>query len=194
MAAGLRDKETLRRRLAPHREGWGGIPRQVAPEPAGPGEESVWDYPRPPKVREARGEVVAVVAGREIARSRRALEVIETAGAPVPYLPPDDVDFSVLEETGARSLCEWKGEALYYDIVAGDERRRQAAFSYPDPLDDLGRGYSRIAGWISFYPAKLDAAWIGDRPVTPQPGGVYAGWVTGDIKGPIKGAPGTQHW
>ena len=105
----------------------------------------------------------------------------------------------MLAETDAVSVCEWKGAAVYYDAVhrdsaSGARRAEQAAFSYPDPLDDLGRGYARIAGWFGFYPGRVEACYVGEERVRPQPGGLYAGWVTKDIKGPVKGAPGTGHW
>lgn len=182
------------RRLAPHRESWGPRPASVTPEPAGPGEESVWDYPRPPEVRDAPARARVLFAGETLADSTRALRIVETAGAPVYYFPPEDVARHMLEETGALSVCEWKGAAFYYDAVAGERRSRDAAFSYPDPLDDLGCGFDRIAGWFGFYPGRVDACYVGEETAAPQPGEVYAGWVTPDIKGPIKGAPGTQGW
>ncbi len=119
--------------------------------------------------------------------------VVETAGAPVPYFPPDDVQVEWLAATGHVTICEWKGAAVHFDLVAPSNRITHAAFSYPDPLDDLGQGYGRIAGYFGFYPGKL-ACIVDDEPVSPQPGDVYAGWVTSRIKGPIKGGPGTQGW
>ena len=194
MTPDLPDKKALLRRVAAHRDKWGPRPADVAPEPAGPGEESVWDYPRPPEVRAAPAFARVVFAGKDIAASERALRIVETAGAPVYYFPPTDVDETVLKATDEISICEWKGAAVYYDIVANDRRVKNAAFAYPDPLDDLGQGYARIAGWCGFYPGRVDACYVGDEKVDPQPGEVYAGWVTSRIKGPIKGAPGTGHW
>ncbi|MEM8770279.1 MAG: DUF427 domain-containing protein [Pseudomonadota bacterium] len=180
--------------MKPHRDKWGPLPADVTPEPAGPDEESVWDYPRPPAVRDAPAPARVVFDGREIAASRRALRIVETAGAPVYYFPPENVDVSVLRETNDISVCEWKGAAAYFDLVSGKKVSKHAAFAYPDPLDDLGEGYARIAGWYGFYPARVDACYVGDEKVHPQSGNVYAGWVTSKIKGPIKGAPGTGHW
>lgn len=187
-------KESLLRRCAPARDKWGPRPPEITPEPAGPGEESVWDYPRPPQVRAAKARARVVFAGETLADSIRALRVVETAGAPVYYFPPQDVALDRLAETGAVSVCEWKGAAVYYDAVSGGDRAAQAAFSYPDPLDDLGCGFSRIAGWFGFYPGRVEACYVGEERVEPQPGGLYAGWVTKDIKGPVKGAPGTGRW
>ncbi len=166
----------------------------VVPEPVGPGEESVWDYPRPPVIEAVRDPVRVVFAGQEIAASTRAVRVLETAGAPVYYLPPEDVRMEHLKVRDGFSLCEWKGAAIYYDVLLDGQRADQAAFSYPDPLDDLAEGYAEIAGWIGFYPGRVDTCFVGEEKVTPQPGGVYAGWITKAIKGPIKGTPGTEGW
>jgi len=190
----LPSKESLLRRLAPARDKWGPRPAAAVPEPAGPGEESVWDYPRPPALRDAPARATVVFAGETLADSDRALRVVETAGAPVYYFPPEDVALDRLRETDLVSVCEWKGAAVYFDVVCGDRRAPRAAFSYPDPLDDLGRGFSRIAGWFGFYPGRVDACYVGGERVSPQPGSVYAGWMTRAVKGPVKGAPGTEHW
>ncbi len=190
----LPDKNQLLRDVVPYRGKWGPRPADVTPEPAEPGEESVWDYPRPPEVRPALAPARVVFDGRDLASSTRALRVVETAGAPVYYFPPEDVDETMLEAGADISVCEWKGAAVYYHAVSGDKRSENAAFAYPDPLDDLGCGFSRIAGWYGFYPGRVDACSVGDEAVSPQPGAIYAGWVTSSIKGPIKGAPGTGHW
>lgn len=135
-----------------------------------------------------------VFAGQTVAQTDRGLRVCETAGAPVYYFPPDSVRDGVLRPTPGGSLCEWKGAAVYYDLVVGAQVSAEAAFAYPDPFDDLGMGYDRIAGWIAFYANRVDSAWLGDEQVRPQPSGFYAGWVTDRIKGPIKGEPGTGGW
>ncbi|MGX6648168.1 DUF427 domain-containing protein [Maricaulaceae bacterium MS644] len=184
----------LLKRLAPHRDGWGPRPPEVTPEPVGVGEESVWDYPRPPVLRPAPGRVMVRHRGVTIADTTGALEMCETASAAVPYIPPADVAMDHLKRAAGTSLCEWKGEAIYFDVIAGGSTAQRAAFAYPHPLDDLDLGYSRIAGWIAFHPAVVDEAWIDGMRAAPQPGGLYAGWVTPRIKGPVKGAPGTGHW
>ncbi|MEM9233926.1 MAG: DUF427 domain-containing protein [Pseudomonadota bacterium] len=194
----LPSKDLLLRELAPHRTKWSQTAKPQ-PEPATLGEESVWDYPRPPEIRPVdfgEGALPCRVefAGQVIAQSRRVLRVCETAGAPVYYFPPEDIVEQVLQETEDLSYCEWKGAAVYYDLELNGKRAAHAAFAYPDPLDDLGVGFERIAGWVGFYCALTDGCYVGEERVVPQPGNVYAGWVTHHIKGPIKGGHGTGHW
>ena len=170
-------------------------PRGVTPEPVGAGEESVWDFPRPPAVEDVAEPLRVVFAGRVVAATTAGRRVVETAGAPVYLFPPADVATECLEPVpDAWSVCEWKGVASYFDLVVGARRSAAAAFTYADPFDDLGRGYGRIAGWFAFYADRADAAFVGDAPVRPQPGGFYAGWVTPRLRGPIKGAPGSEGW
>ena len=190
----LPSKKELLTRVAADRLKWAPRPTDVVPEPVGPGEESVWDYPRPPVIDAVVEPVRAQFADRVIASSTKAVRVLETAGAPTYYIAPDDVRLDVLRDREGFSICEWKGAAIYYDVHVGGQLAEQAAFSYPDPLDDLVEGYASLAGWIGFYPGRVDACIVGEERVTPQPGGIYAGWITEAIKGPIKGAPGTEHW
>lgn len=190
----LPDKQGLLRQAAPRRGFWGPRPAHVRREQVGPGEESVWDYPRPPVIRPAGGRIRIDFAGETVAESDRAVKVCETAGAPVYYLPPDDVRTERLVPVDGVSVCEWKGAAVYFDLAVGERRSPQAAFSYPDPFDDLDEGYSAIAGWIGFYAGRVDAAWVGAEQARPQPGGLYAGWITDKIKGPVKGGPGSEGW
>ena len=190
----LPTKEKLLRDAQPHRRKWGPRPAEVMPQAVGAHDESVWDYPRPPEIRDAPAPARVIFDGKVAAASSQALRVVETAGAPVYYFPPTDVDENLLRATQTISVCEWKGAAVHYDLVSGTRCAEQAAFVYHDPLDDLGCGFFKIAGWYGFYPARVDACYVGDEKVTPQPGAVYAGWVTKNIKGPIKGEPGTQHW
>lgn len=156
----------------------------------GPGQESVWDYPRPPRLEPVARPVRVEHGGETIAESGRAMRICETASAPTYYIARDDVSMSLLERVSRRSHCEWKGEAAYFDVVVGDRRAAAAAWCYPKPYDD----FAAIAGWISFMPQHVDACWVGDDRVVPQPGGFYGGWVTPELTGPIKGAPGTGHW
>ncbi|WP_428482927.1 DUF427 domain-containing protein [Pyruvatibacter mobilis] len=190
----LPDKDWLLAQVGPSRAAWDRSQRPARIEPAGPGDESVWDYPRPPELRPAPDRARVVHGGCEVAASDRALRMVETAGAPVYLFPPDDVRMDLLQANDHVTACEWKGAAVHFDLVMPDLRVRDAAFAYPDPLDDLGQGYGRIAGWIASYPSRVDACFVGDEQVRPQPGGYYAGWVTDAIKGPIKGDPGTEGW
>lgn len=195
MPPALPDHARLLREVQAARGKWPEPPPPgVVAQTPGPGQESVWDYPRPPLVRPCPVPVRIVFAGATIAQSRRALEVCETAGAPVPYILPADVDEDRLRPAAGLSICEWKGAAVYFDLEAAGRVSRRAAFAYPEPLDDLGCGFQAIAGWYGFYPGRVDEAWFGTELASPQPGGVYAGWVTARLAGPIKGEPGTGHW
>ncbi|MEM9810090.1 MAG: DUF427 domain-containing protein [Pseudomonadota bacterium] len=192
--AKLPDDPIFRARLTAHRQAWDNAPRPSSIETPGPGQESVWDYPRPPEVREAEAPLKVVIGGQVIAETSRGLKVVETAGAPVYHFPPDDVHTEFLHAVPGTSFCEWKGEASYFDVIVNGETRAKAAYCYPDPLDDLGQGFDRIAGAFVFYASLVDEAWVGDERARPQPGGYYAGWVTSRITGPIKGAPGSEGW
>ncbi|HSL33935.1 MAG TPA: DUF427 domain-containing protein [Candidatus Limnocylindrales bacterium] len=156
----------------------------------GPGQESVWDYPRPPRVAPDDRNVRVVFNGVTVAESSRAIRVLETAGAPVWYVPPDDVRTDLLEPIDSRTVCEWKGDASYFDLRVGDRVARSAAWTYPRPRP----GYESIAGYVAFYAGRVDAAFVGDERATPQPGDFYGGWITSDVVGPFKGEPGTGGW
>lgn len=163
-------------------------PERIEP---GPGQESVWDYPRPPRIEPCLRLVTIKFASLEIARSDRALRVLETAGAPTIYIPSSDIRPGSLRPAGGRgSWCEWKGAAKYFDLVAGGRESPQAAWTYPQPTP----AFSELADHFSFYPARTDGCYLDDERVEPQPGGFYGGWVTADIVGPIKGEPGSLHW
>lgn len=161
---------------------------QVRPDfaqSAGPGQESVWDFPRPPRI-EPVSEPVRVYAGdRLVAQTLRCQRVLETAGAPTYYLPPEDVNVQLLEREGEASLCEWKGVACLF-TVAGHQG---AGWCYERTFPE----FASIRGWLAFYPTLLDC-YVGDEQVTAQPGGYYGGWVRGNLTGPIKGEPGSSAW
>lgn len=190
----LPDKERLLRLAKNHRGGWNPAFRPATARAPGPGEESVWDFPRPPRVEDVRQPLAVVFAGRTIARTTRGKRVLETAGAPVYHFPPEDVATETLVPLEKATVCEWKGAAVYFDVVVGDRRAREAAYCYPDPFDDLPENYRQIAGWYAFYANRVDAAYVGDERASPQPGGYYSGWVTSTLVGPIKGEPGTEGW
>ncbi len=188
-------KAELKAVVGRHRAGMRQRPPAVAREPVGPGEESVWDFPRPPAVQRVAAPLRVEFAGRVVAATRSGRRIVETAGAPVYVFPPADVATELLEPRDeAWSVCEWKGVARYFDLVAVGRRSKSAAFTYPDPLDDLGEDYPAIAGWFAFYAGRVDAAFVGEERVAPQPGGFYAGWVTANLRGPIKGVPGSEGW
>jgi uncharacterized protein (DUF427 family) len=160
------------------------------PEPTAPGEESVWDYPRPPALEPVAERVRVVFEGTPLADSTRALRVLETSHPPVYYLPRDDVDMERLRPAPGSSYCEWKGDARYFDVVGKERVAERVAWSYESPV----ARFAPLAGYIAFYAGPMDACFVGDEVATPQPGGFYGGWVTSRIKGPIKGTPGSWGW
>jgi uncharacterized protein (DUF427 family) len=162
--------------------------RPVRIEP-GPGQESVWDYPRPPRIEPCRRRVRVVLGGVVVADSSRALRVLETASPPTLYVPMQDVRGECLVPAAGGSWCEWKGRAAYFDVVAGDELAERAAWTYPEPSPP----FAPLTGYVSFYPAHL-ACYLDDERARPQPGGFYGGWLTDDIVGPVKGGPGSLFW
>ena len=166
------------------------LPPGVVPVVPGPGQESVWDYPRPPRVEPVSQRIRVVVGRRVLADTLAAKRVLETAGAPVYYIPPVDVDVTLLTPTSRTSTCEWKGIAGYFDFDDGDRHIPAIAWTYRDPRP----GFEAIRGHLAFYAAKVDEARVGDERATPQPGGFYGGWVTRAITGPIKGEPGSEGW
>jgi uncharacterized protein (DUF427 family) len=152
----------------------------------GPGQESVWDYPRPPRLEDVDKKVKVVFGGVTLAYTARAKRVLETSHPPVYYVPPEDIRMEYLEPSGASSYCEWKGRASYYDVVT-EER---AAWFYPDPAPP----FASLEDYVAFYPSKMDACWVGGEKVEAQEGDFYGGWITPEIVGPFKGAPGTWGW
>jgi uncharacterized protein (DUF427 family) len=152
--------------------------------------ESVWDYPRPPRVEPSARRARVVFAERDVADSAGALRVLETSQPPAIYIPGDDVALELLEPSARHTFCEWKGVASYYDIVVGERRAADAAWHYPEPTPP----YAELAGHIAFYPARVDGCFLDDERVATNEGDFYGGWITRDIAGPFKGAPGTEGW
>jgi uncharacterized protein (DUF427 family) len=152
--------------------------------------ENVWDYPRPPALVPCARRVRVELEGVTIAESTRALRVLETSHPPTIYLPETDVAADVLRPAGHTSVCEWKGRAAYYDLVVGDRTVRRGAWCYPAPT----AAFAALAGHISFYPGRVDAAWLDDERVRAQPGGFYGGWITSDLNGPFKGGVDSRRW
>jgi uncharacterized protein (DUF427 family) len=158
-------------------------------EPA-PGQESVWDYPRPPRLEDSDKRIKVVFGGVTLAYTTRAKRVLETSHPPVYYIPPQDVRMEHLTLAEGRSFCEWKGVARYYDIETDERRGVRAAWFYPDPVP----AYARIQDHVAFYPSLMDACWVDGEKVEAQEGDFYGGWISSDIVGPFKGAPGTRGW
>jgi uncharacterized protein (DUF427 family) len=153
--------------------------------------ERVWDYPRPPAVRPCHRRVRIELGGEVIADSTDALRVLETSHPPTIYLPPADVRGDLLSESRARSTwCEFKGAARYLDATVDGRTVRAVAWTFAEPT----AGYEAIRDHVSFYPGRVDAAWMGDERVHAQEGDFYGGWITSDLVGPFKGAAGTLGW
>ena len=151
--------------------------------------EDVWAYPRPPALQPVPAEIRILFAGRLIASTRAAFRVLETSHPPVYYLPPDAFTCDLLPAPGG-SFCEWKGLARYWTVQVGSRRAEAVAWSYPEPTP----GFVAIRDHLAVYAGPMDACFIGEEQVTPQPGGFYGGWITSNLKGPFKGAPGSMGW
>ncbi len=165
------------------------IRRPARVEPA-PGQESVWDYPRPPRIEAVTARLRVVLGGETIADTVRAFRVLETSHPPNYYLPLADVVPGALTRVEGSSFCEWKGHAHYYDVRGGDATATRAAWGYDVPSP----AYADLAGTVAFYAGPMDACLVDDEEVEPQPGGFYGGWITRSVVGPFKGAPGTSGW
>jgi uncharacterized protein (DUF427 family) len=154
----------------------------------GPGQESVWDYPRPP-AQVPEGRLIEVYhAGDLVALSSSTYRVLETAHPPSFYIPPKDVNRELLSSAPGSSVCEWKGAAQYWRL-SSDPNQGVVGWSYPDPTS----AFKSIRDYVSFYPAAL-ACYVSGERVRAQPGKFYGGWVTTEIVGPFKGDPGTGNW
>ncbi|MGI9525466.1 MAG: DUF427 domain-containing protein [Hyphomicrobiaceae bacterium] len=152
--------------------------------------ENVWNYPRPPSIEPVSENITVRFAGTTIADTDVAFRVLETSHAPTYYLPRQDILPDALMPSGRRTLCEWKGQAIYYDVTSNGKVAAAAAWTYTSPVE----GFQTIAGYIAFYAEQMDACYVGDERVEPQPGTFYGGWVTPNLVGSIKGAAGTMHW
>jgi uncharacterized protein (DUF427 family) len=162
-------------------------PTRISP---GPGQESVWDYPRPPRLEPTLKRLRVVFHGETIADTRRGYRVLETSHPPVYYLPREDLRWECLVPEDGSSFCEWKGRARYFGVRVGDQSVTQAAWSYENP----SAAFEPIRGYVAFYAGKMEACFVDDELVTPQPGGFYGGWITTDVVGPFKGGPGSWGW
>ncbi len=156
----------------------------------GPGQVSVWDFPRSPRVEPVPLRVRVEFSGLLIVDTTAALRVCETASPPAYYIPPVDIAPGCLEPNDRTSLCEWKGVAHYWTVSADGRRAKAAAWSYPAP----DPGYEAVKDYVAFYAQRMDACWVGEHRVKPQPGLYYGGWITPELVGPFKSAPGTQAW
>jgi uncharacterized protein (DUF427 family) len=160
-------------------------------DPVAPGQESVWAYPRPPRLEATPRRLRIVHRGVTLVDTVRGLRTLETSHPPTYYLPPADIDMALLRRSTQRgSFCEWKGDAVYWDVVIAGTTLAGVGWSYPCPT----AGFVALADHIAFYAAPFDAVMVDDERVRPQPGGFYGGWITADLAGPFKGVPGSQFW
>lgn len=161
-----------------------------ARDPVAPGQESVWDYPRPPRIERVPRRVRIELGGEVIVDTTDVVRVLETSHPPVYYVPIADFVPGALTPGVGSSFCEYKGAAGYLDVRGGDQLREGAAWTYPDP----SRGYRDLVGRVAVYARAMDRCLVDDEVVTPQPGGFYGGWITADVAGPFKGVPGSSGW
>jgi uncharacterized protein (DUF427 family) len=178
----------MHRRRGPLRRA--GLVSRPHPIPAGPGQESVWDYPRPPRLELSTSAIQVVLGGEVIVETNQSFRVLETASPPTYYLNPADFVAGVVQPAAGESWCEWKGQASYVDLVAGGTVARRAAWRYLQP----NPSYAALAGWLAIYPSRVDRCTVDGEEVRPQDGDFYGGWITSNVVGPFKGEAGTLGW
>lgn len=162
-------------------------PQPISP---GPGQESVWDYPRPPALVDSPKRIQIVFNGQTIVDSDRTKRVLETSHPPVYYIPPTDIAMEYLKAAPGTSFCEWKGRALYYTLTVAERVAERVAWYYPTPTER----FQDIANYVAFYPSRMDACYVDQEQAQAQVGDFYGGWITSDIVGPFKGDAGTWGW
>lgn len=163
------------------------FPQRIEP---GPGQESVWDYPRPPRLERSSALIRIEFGGREIASTTAAWRVLETSQPPAFYLPRCDISSDALQEAEGQSFCEWKGVASYLNIVTGSAVSPSAAWYYPNPNPE----FAAIKDHVAFYPRRVDSCWVDEERVEQNDGDFYGGWITSHVVGPFKGGAGTRGW
>nr|WP_253276451.1 DUF427 domain-containing protein [Synechococcus sp. PCC 6312] len=158
--------------------------------PPGPGQESVWDYPRPPRLEAAHHCLLVIFNGATIAETQAGYRVLETSHPPVYYFPPQDVKEVYLRPVHKQTYCEWKSWGSYCDVVVGEKSAPQACWFYAQTTP----AFAPIQNYLAFYAGPMDGCYVNGELVTPQPGQFYGGWITKQILGPFKGEPGTWGW
>jgi len=155
-----------------------------------PGQESVWDYPRPPRLEPVHKRIQIVFNGVTIVDTTGAMRVLETSHPPTYYMPPEDIQQQYLIPSSRSTFCEWKGQGSYYSVQVGEKTAIDVAWYYSDPTPD----FSTMQNYVAFYAAPMDACYVDGEKVIPQPGQFYGGWITSDVVGPFKGEPGSWGW
>lgn len=166
------------------------MPANITPEKPQANQESVWDYPRPPRVEKTGKTLKIIFNGEVIAETKDAYRVLETSHPPAYYIPQKDIRMEYLQETSRSTFCEFKGMASYWTVQVGDKIAPNASWGYKNPT----AGYEAITDHICFYASKMDACYVDDELVKAQEGDFYGGWITSDIVGPFKGGAGTWGW
>jgi uncharacterized protein (DUF427 family) len=162
-------------------------PESIPPQP---GQESVWDYPRPPRLEPVEKRIQIVFNGVTIADTQRAMRVLETSHPPTYYLPPEDLAQQYLIPSARSTFCEWKGSGSYYSLKVGEKAAIEVAWYYENPTPN----FIAIKNYVAFYADPMDACYVNGEKVTPQPGQFYGGWITSDVVGPFKGEAGSWGW
>jgi uncharacterized protein (DUF427 family) len=152
--------------------------------------ESVWDYPRPPRLEACNRHLQVIYAGQVIAETQRGYRVLETSHPPTYYFPPEDVNREFIVPSTLHTYCEFKGQASYFTLDVKGQISENAAWYYPHPSPE----FIAIRNYLAFYPSRVDACFVDGEKVQAQPGDYYGGWITSEIQGPFKGAPETRHW
>jgi uncharacterized protein (DUF427 family) len=160
------------------------------PDASRPGQESVWDYPRPAIAEPVSSRIRILHQGATVADTNRAVRTLETSHPPSYYIPPSDIAPGRVRRAGGGSFCEWKGQATYWDVVIGDLVLPRVAWSYANPTP----AFERLRDHLAFYAAPFDHCSVDGETVVPQAGGFYGGWITSRVSGPFKGVPGSQGW
>ena len=162
----------------------------VVPDPAMPGQESVWAYPRPAVAQSADHHLKIVHRGVILAETRRGVRTLETSHPPNYYFPRDDIAMDCLSASSRSSVCEWKGRATYFHVAIAGDMLADVGWSYPVPTED----FRMLKDHVAFYAGPFEFCFVDDEKVVPQPGSFYGGWITSRVAGPFKGAPGSMFW
>ena len=162
-------------------------PKPIQPQP---GQESVWDYPRPARMEHTDKHIQIIFNNEIIADTKKAKRVLETSHPPHYYIPPEDIKMEYLTQTTQSSFCEWKGQAIYYTLKVGDKEAQNIGWYYTNPTE----AFESMKDYVAFYAHAMDACYVDGEKVEPQPGNFYGGWITKDVVGPFKGIPGSWGW
>lgn len=158
-------------------------------EEPGPGQESVWDYPRPPDLQRFEGHIKIFFEDVVVAEAHEAYRVLETSHPPTFYLPPSSITPGLLKPISGTSMCEWKGQASYFALEVEQRVINRVGWTYRNPV----ARFAAIKDFVCFYPSKVKC-FVDGEGVKAQEGDFYGGWITSKIVGPFKGGPGTWGW